>query len=358
MPVQGLVRLRKHQFGRQATFGNKVAATRAYPFTGVPENELNWTDPEIDTGHRIVVANPHREKPDLTASLDAPSLRYNDIPLMLAAFLGGEVVPSTVGGTGRQWPFELDSTAIGEPDPTTYEFGDDVLTDWFQLGDGFLESVEFVWPTGKGPATASMSWHFGSIASSGSTDSPDAPTVPTAALEVATDDAIVYGKDTLIRVADTVAGLAAGTITDALHTLTLRLSQEFDEKLWMDGDQTFDTDAVAGGMVTIEVEATYAKTTQTVGLGSESDDWMSDASVQRFIQIVSTSTVDAGTATPYSWTTTMPARYYTREESDEGGNSVIVLNAHANFEADDFDGAFESTVINTLTEAELGNTTS
>ena len=81
---------------------------------------------------------------------------------------------------------------------------------------------------------------------------------------------------------------------------------------------------------------------------------MSDAAVQRFIQIVSTSTVEAGTATPYSWTTTMPARYYTREESDSGGNTVIVLTARANFEADDFDGAFESTVVNTLGEAELG----
>jgi len=171
---------------------------------------------------------------------------------------------------------------------------------------------------------------------------------------VATEDIIVYGKDTLIRVADTVAGLAAGQINAALHTLTLRLSQEFDEKRWMDGDQTFDTDAVAGGMVTIEVEATYAKTTQTVGIGSESDDWLSDDAVQKFVQIVSTSTAEAQGGTFYSWTTTLPARYYTREEGEEGGNTVIVLMARANFEADDFDGAFESTVVNTLTEADLG----
>jgi hypothetical protein len=31
-PIQGFVRLRKHQFGRQGVFGTKVAATRAYPF--------------------------------------------------------------------------------------------------------------------------------------------------------------------------------------------------------------------------------------------------------------------------------------------------------------------------------------
>ena len=353
MPVAGLVRLRKHQFGRQATFGNKVAATRAYPFTGVPENELNWTDPEIDTGHRIIVAPPHREAPELTASLDDPSLKYNDLPIMHAAFFGGEVVPSG-GGTAKTWAFELASDEIGQPDAHTYEFGDDVTTDWFQLGDGILESVEITGPDGLGPLTASMSWRFGSIASSGSTDSPDAPTVPTAGLDVATDDAIVYLKDGLIRVADTVAGLGAGQINDALHTFVLRLSQEIDEKRWANGDQSFDIDAYAGGMVTIELEATYAKTTQTVGIGSESDDWLSDQAVQRYIQMEFTSTVEAQGGTPFSWIFTMPARYYTREESDIGGNTVIVLMARANFDPDDFDGAFESTIVTTLTEADLG----
>jgi hypothetical protein len=272
---------------------------------------------------------------------------------MLAAFLGGEVVP-TGGGTAKTWAFELASDEIGNPDRHTYEFGDDVLTDWFQLGDGFLESVEFTGPEGLGPLTASQSWRFGSIASSGSTDSPDSPVVPTADLEVSTDDAIVYLKDGLIRVADTVAGLAAGQITDALHTFVLRLSQEYDEKRWANGDQSFDVDDVAGGMVTIELEATYAKTAQTVGIGSESDDWLSDDAVQRFVQMEFTSTVEAQAGIPYSWGLTLPARYYTRTEGESGGNSVIVLTARANFEPDDFAGAFTSTVVNTLTEADLG----
>ena len=68
MPIQGLVRLRKHQFGRQLLPGTNVAATRAYPFSGVPEHELNWTDPEIDAGSRDITAPPFRDAPDLTAS--------------------------------------------------------------------------------------------------------------------------------------------------------------------------------------------------------------------------------------------------------------------------------------------------
>jgi hypothetical protein len=40
MPVQGIARLRKHQFGRQANIGNKVPATRAYGASGVPSVDL------------------------------------------------------------------------------------------------------------------------------------------------------------------------------------------------------------------------------------------------------------------------------------------------------------------------------
>ena len=63
MPIQGLVRYRKHQFGRQSVFGTKVAATRAYPFSGTPDVELNWTDPEVDTGSRVITIALHHEAP-------------------------------------------------------------------------------------------------------------------------------------------------------------------------------------------------------------------------------------------------------------------------------------------------------
>ena len=59
MPVAatpGLLKLRKHQFGRQTTFGTPVAAVRAYPFSGVPDINLNWTEPRGRPG----LARPHR----------------------------------------------------------------------------------------------------------------------------------------------------------------------------------------------------------------------------------------------------------------------------------------------------------
>ena len=103
-PVQGLVRLRKHQFARQSSFGHKVAATRAYPFKGVPDVDLSWTDPDIDTGSLDPTAAPHREAPKLGASLTDPQLAYDNIPLLLSGFFGGNVEP-VGGGTAKTWTY-------------------------------------------------------------------------------------------------------------------------------------------------------------------------------------------------------------------------------------------------------------
>jgi hypothetical protein len=354
MPVQGLTRLRKHQFGRQAAHGTKVAATRAYGFSGVPTNELNWTDPEIDAGSRDVTASPYRSAPDLTASLETPALEYNDLPILHSAFFGGAVVP-TGGGAAQTWTFSPASATVDEPDEYTYEFGDDVLTDWFQNGDGILESFEVSGPVGLGPLTATLGWRFGSISSTGSTDSPVTGTVPTPALAVDTSGVKVYLKDMGIYIADTVAGLGAGQILDALHAFTLRGNIEWDQKRYANGTQTFDISAWGPGARAIELELVFGKTADTVGTGSESDDWMSDEAVNRYVQLVFESTVEAQGGTPYSWEVTLPMRYYTREEGAEGQNSTVVLTGHAFYDPDDLDGVFESVIVNTLTEAELGS---
>lgn len=351
-PIAGFVRLRKHQFGRQASFGTKVAATRAYPFSGVPDNELNWTDPEIDAGSRDIVAAPARMAPALTAPLTNPQVCYNDLPIMLSAFFGGQVSPS-VAGAAMTWTYAPASLTVDELDQFTYEFGDDVTTDWFQLGDGVLENFEVAGPDGLGPLTASMAWRFGSIASSGSTDSPDAPAVPTAGLTVATDDAVVYLKDAAIYIADTYAGLAAAQVSDALHNFALRPSQEIDEKRFANGTQTFDVQAYGPGARTIELECTFAKTADTVGIGSESDDWMSDDAVTRYVRFIFTSTKMADGATPYSWTFTMPMRYYTRVEGEIGGNTTVVLTGKAFYDPSET-LIFDTAVVNTLEETDLG----
>ena len=46
--------------------GTKVAATRAYGLTGVPDNELNWTDPEVDAGSRVITSTHFAMRPPVS----------------------------------------------------------------------------------------------------------------------------------------------------------------------------------------------------------------------------------------------------------------------------------------------------
>jgi hypothetical protein len=347
MAVQGLVKLRKHQFGRQAAFGTKVPAVLALPFSGVPDVDLTWTDPDVDQGSIDPVTPPYRGPGEYTASLDDPALKYNPLAVMLSAALGDDVEAVTGGSGQKTWTHEPASLTSDAIDVFTYEFGDDVLTDWYQLGDGVIETLEI---TGSrdpdGPLTATMSWRFGSASSTGSTDSPVSGTVPTPGLTVDTTGAMLYLKDAAIYIASVIGDLGTSQVSDALHAFTLRITNEFDQKRYANGGQTFDIDAYARASRSIELECTFAKTADTVGTGSESDAWFSDDSVNRYVRLIFTSTSMAAGAVPYSWNFTMPMRYYTRTEGEVGGNTVIVLTGHAFY--DGTNPVFDSVLVNSL----------
>jgi hypothetical protein len=357
MPVQGFTRARKHQFGRESDFGTVVAATRAYPFSGVPSVNLNWTDPDVDTGSIVKTVEPFRGPSDLTAPLTDPALAYNNIPLLMAAMFGGEESPTTVGGTCKRWTHKPAAVSPLDPQDTfTYEFGDDVLTDWFQLGGGILESLTITGPEGLGALSVAQAWRFASAASTGSTDSPVVGTVPTPSLDVDTNPTYVYMKDLGIFIGDNEAGVAQ--ILDALHNFTLTITKAVDQKRYANADQSFDIDAYGITGYDVALAATFAKTDDTVGTGSEADAWFSDSAVNRFIRLQATSTEDAGTSHPYKWTLNFPAWYYTREDGESGGNTTVTLTANAYYEPDTFAGFFESIADTTLSEAELGTFTS
>lgn len=352
MPIAGFTRLRRHQFGRQGAFGTKVPATRAYAFSGTPDVNLNWTDPDVDVGSIDVVAAPYRTASDVTAPLTDPALRYNSLPLLLSAMFGG-AVDGVPGGTDQTWTHEPASTTpLDAIDVFTYQFGDDVLDDWFELGDGILETLEISGPDGLGPLTTSMGWRFGSASSTGSTDSPASlPYLTT--LNPDPNEVMVYLKDGAIFIASNPYDLATSQISDALHAFTLRFGGTLDQKRFANGTQTFDVQGYARAGRTIELECTFAKTDDTVGLGSEADTWFSDDAVDRYVRLYFESPTDAGYGVPYSWDISMPLRYYTRAEGESGGNSTVVLTGHAFFDDVTFGGVFKSIAINTLVAADL-----
>lgn len=353
MPVQGFTRFRRHQFGRQTDFGTAVAAKRAYPFKGVPSVDPQWTDPDVDVGSIDPVVVPYRMAGEYTAALTDPALRYNSLPLLLSGFFGGGI--DATGGTAKTRLYTPASTSVDPVDVFTYEFGDDVTTDWYQLRDGIIESVEITGPEGLGVLTTSMTWRFGYATGSGFTDFPDSPTVPTA-LAVDPNEVMVYLKDMALYIASDPYDLnyAAGAkIADALHTFTLRLTKELDLKRYANGDQKFDIDAYAVTSRSIELECSFAKTADTVGLGSESDAWFSEQAVDRYVRLYAESTIDADTGVPYSWDQSFPMRYRTRVEGDSGGNSLVVLTGRHFYDAAHAIGAYTSEVINTLDDTDF-----
>jgi hypothetical protein len=180
--------------------------------------------------------------------------------------------------------------------------------------------------------------------------------VPTAGLNVDTSAILVYLKDGAIYISSSEAGLVTDKVSDALHSFTLRLTQEVDQKRFANGTQSFDVQAYGPGKRGIELECTFAKTADIVGVGSESDSWMSDDSVNRYVRLYfeATALAEDGPPVPYSWDISMPMRYYTRTEGEIGGNTTVVLTGHAFFDDDDFDGVFKSVAVNTLDEAGLG----
>jgi len=359
MPVLGLVRNRRHLLGRQSVFGTPVATVRAYPFSGTPDEDEQWTDPEGDFGSIDPVAAPFRGAGEYGASLSLNPLNYNDLTQLLSGFFGGAVAGTGSPDVTRIWTPA--STSADPFDLYTYEFGDDAdgsdsdaPNDWFQNGDGILSSFTIDSPeTGAGVLTSQQQFVFGSFAYAGSTDNPPVLPIPSITDVPDTDPTQIYLKDCSVYMDSDPSDIGGTQLSDSVHKFTLRGTQEIDKKWYANGTQSFNPQAYGRGRRGIEIDLIYAKTPDTVGVGSESDAWSANASVPRFLSVVFESLVMADIAVPYSWLFSMPLRYYTRTEGSIGGNSTVQLTAHAFFEPDTLDYVFYSELVNTLADADL-----
>jgi len=358
MAILGKVRLRRHLLGRQATIGTAVPAQRAYPFSGTPTPNLNWTESDVDAGSLYPVIPRYKGLPDLNFTLNDNSVAYNDLPLMFSAFFGGAETP-TGGGTAKTWAWQPDGYGSEDFDAFTYEFGDDAdgtsgkPNDWEQYTDGILTSLTFDSPeTGGGVVTAALGFKFADLRYAGSTDIPPTGSIPSITDRPDTSPTRVYLKDGTVYLDSDASDIGSTQLSSAVHKFNLTLTQEVDEKRYVDGTQSFAVEAYGRGTTRINLAVTYAKTADTVGTGSESDAWSADDPVARYFRFAFESTVDAETATPYSWEFSMPARYFQREHAEIGNNSVIVLTAEA-FLDPTLSYPFSTQVVNTLASGDL-----
>jgi len=363
MPIAGgFTRFRKLQFGYQgsnfaAHYGTPVAASRVMPWRGVPDINRNATFADVDTGtlHKAVL--PYYVRGDFTLPTTG-ELTYDDLPVLLNGVLKANNAP-TGGGAAKTWTFQPAST--GSPDPLgffTVEQGDDVgdpagesPADWFQLTGGIVEQLTITGPDNMGPLTHSATWRFGKAASTGSTDYPVTGTVPTAALSVDSTPSYVELGDCELFIDDAYTGIGTTKISDALHSMELTITNNYDLKAFANGSNTkYQIHAIGRGEQEITLSLQFAKTSQTVGTGSEADDWFSSDPVKRFVELRFTRNEMITGSTPYSLSIRMPLVYTTRADGEIGGNTTVTLTGTALYDSD-LTYAIRAVVVNALTSS-------
>ncbi len=324
MPVQGLVRQRRWQFGKQTVHGTGVTPTRAIAQSGTLEINPNWTDQtEADVGSIDPVLPAYRTATDVTSSLTA-SLTYDDLPLYFAAAVRGGQSSVTSSST-YQWTHQSLSTTATTLDEFTVEWGDDVPSDGMRARDGIIESLELSFDESLGPWQVATGWRFGYA---------DTGVTLTSGLSVGSNLPLVFGGDTKLYIDSTSGGIGSTAIVDALHRASISISNSIDVKRFANGSNS--RFAVAGyGLTQREITAsfTFAKTSQTVGLASEAAKWLSADPTNRYLKLEAISQSNISGAIPYSWDLRLSGTWRTRTDEAVGGNAVVTLELTGRYDA-------------------------
>lgn len=319
-------RLLKHQFGEQSAIGTAVAATRAIPFSGVPDIDLAYQEATGDFGSIDEVAAPFRQAPELTAPLTLEQLDYNTIPLLMQGLLKGGVTASGAG-SAKTWPHQAASLTADDFGIFTYEHGAAGETDyWDQLLDGVLESANFTMPDNLGPLSVATQWRFGDFGLTDSTDKPVQGTVPTPDLTVDNNPIRVFLADCELYIDSTPGNIGTTKISNALLSGSLNITQEVDQKRTANGSNTrFNLSGYARGPRVGTLELQFEPTADIIGTGSEVDDWISDTPVNKYVELRFTSPEIITGTTPYSWSLRFPLRYRTRTRTTRNNNVTVTL---------------------------------
>jgi hypothetical protein len=343
-PIIGYTRNRYHQFGKQSALNTPVAATRRIAFRGVPDINPNWTEQDVDTGSIDPVLPPYRVGMDITLPLTGV-LDFHHIPLIMAGGVEGGVTPS--GATAKTWVHTTSSLSATTLDSFTDEFADDVTNigsgppeDGMQMYGGVVERMEFGFDEEQGPWSVSADWRFAGV---------NAHVTPTASLEVGSNLPLVFGADTALYIDDASGGIGGTLIADSLHSATVAIENTFDIKRFAQGSNSrFQIDGFGLSGRTITATFRFAKTSQIVAaLDSETVDWLNADAVNRYVRLLTQSTNEADTGTPYSWTQDFSGTWRTRTDAEFGGNSVVELVLTGRYDSG-LGHAYKSTVVNTL----------
>jgi hypothetical protein len=339
MPIAGFTRLRYTQIGKQTVVGTAVAATRRLPWRGIIAVDPQRTDADVDTGTLDPGILPYPMAKGVSWNPTAP-VTFDDLPYRLAAALKGGVTPTGSAGAGYTWTFAAASTTADDFEYFTVETGDDTAaTDGIEGIGGVIDSFSEEMPEDLGPWTFSDEWVFADAT---------LETDKTGALSVDDTPAFVFGADTEVFVDTAVGSIGTTKWTDAVHSATLTITNNLDQKRFANGanasNARFRLSGYGRGAREIELTLTVAKTAQTIAEAATLDD---SPVPQRFIEVLTTSTENVVGAVPYSYRRRGCFTLRNREDSEIGGNAVIVLTYRAMYNATLAYG-FQAVVVNGL----------
>jgi hypothetical protein len=337
MPIQGLTRLRFLQVGEQSALQTPVAATRRVPWRGIPTYNPNRIDPDVDVGSIDPVILPYSGAVDVELTAEGP-ITFDDLPIRHSAALKGGVTPTTPAGAARLWNFQIASLTADGFDYWTVQHGDDTeATDAIIAHGGVIDVMEETLPEDGGPWTISDQWIFaGGTLGSNATDG----------LTVDDTPVFAFGTDTAFYKDATPGSMGMTQLTDAVHSATIRVSNNFDRKRFHNGSNTRNQLSGYGrGARVIELVLTVAKTAATIAEANTLDD---TPVPNRYYKVSTNSTELAAAANPYTYDRYMPVRLFERADGEIGGNATITLT-YRGFYDSTLGYAFRASSINQLT---------
>lgn len=333
----GVVRRRQWAFSAaQSAHGTASTPSRALGWRGTPTIEPNWTDQtDVDTGSIDPTLPAYRTQTDITATLAGP-LTYNDWPLLMAATIRGGV--TATGGPIYTWAHQSLSTTTTTPDEFSAQWGDDVTQDGMRFRDGLVEDLEVSFDESLGPWQVSSTWRFGYV---------NPHVTPVAGLTVGSNLSLVFGADTALYIDATSGGIGGTLISNALHSMSIKVTPTIDQKRFANGSNT--RFAVAGYGYAgrdIEFTFTFAKDPAIIAAGtSESVNWLAGSQVVRYFKVNAISPDVVSGSTPYSLDLRFSGTWRTRTDGELGGNTTVTLMGKGRLD-DGLGYALRSSVVN------------
>lgn len=321
----GNTRFRKHQIAVQSALLTAIPATYVEPYRGAITFNPTQTDPDVDVGSLDPILTPYRGAQEVACTKTGP-LAYGPLPIRLSAGLKGGV--SAVSAAAKTWTYQVASLTADVFDVFVDEWGDDTSDaattpnlDGILAFGGVINTLEETMPEDLGPWTISDQWIYAGATFGNRTAglTPDATPVWT------------FGADTKFFMDTTAGGIGATALANTVHGATIRIQNALDKKRFANGNSTrFNLSGFGRGPRVIELVLTVAKTAAMIAERATLDD---AAVPNRFFAVTTTSTVNAGVGTPYSYDRRGAFRLFDASDGEQGSNSTMILTYHAYYDA-------------------------